>query len=60
MKSLLTNVRYIFQVRGRCSWLECTKLSTRFERWDDGEFSISCREHHALPYCNDMAASSWN
>ena len=56
MKLLLTNIRYIFQVRGRCSWLECTKLSTRFECWDDGEFSISCSEHHALPYCNDMAA----
>lgn len=50
-------IRYIIGMKGECSfeasWIEghkpCTRWATRFERWDGGDFSISCKEHHKVP-----------
>lgn len=57
-KFWLSNLHYVFKVRGRCSFLgdvaedECGKYATRFEFWDNGsfvDFSISCKDHHRQP-----------
>ena len=55
IRNLRQNLAYILKIKGRCSFLgdvtedECTKIATRFELWEGGDFSISCRQHHREP-----------
>jgi hypothetical protein len=52
MKDLLGNIKFIIREKGRCGYLGyaengfCNNRATRFERWEGGDFSISCKRHH--------------
>ena len=49
------NLAYIMKVKGKCSFLgdviedTCHRYATRFELWEGGDFSISCKAHHREP-----------
>ena len=51
----IQNLLYVVKVKGKCSFLgdvvedSCNRYATRFELWEGGDFSISCRKHHREP-----------
>lgn len=55
VKELKERFNYIVFSKGKCSFLGdvaedmCHAYATRFEVWQDGDFSISCKRHHKEP-----------